>query len=581
MFFVRAPHICGARRMRRFASLPVFLAVAACDDATRVAAPMQAAIPPSFQGASESSSARRWSQLSDSALFHTIANRGSVAVVGLRSTYDERGVVRGRVVLSSLQWRNAIAAVMSLEGIEVLNVDSTHLPVVKLRMRDVEALSRLRKLTTVEYVEPELIKPLYASTCGSSDADYADELISISSPSGTDHVSWKFRAMNIDRAWRYSTGNEVTVGITDTGLDLLDAASDVGPNHFATGQSVGRSFAQETLFDDFVTCSHGTRIAGVAVAPLNGRSVVGAAYKSNLYSVFQDDGVWPNTSRAAQAIHLAATTGLAKVIVMAWAEVNWYDNISNEIDAHFYQDDVVFVGAAGTCPWDSDSCPSPSSPMFPASKGEVLAVTGAAGDGSRPDKMYDVGDKWAAVTAYTDLATTGLGTTTIKNISGSSGATGVVGGIAALVRSRYPSESASWVMTRLRTTSGINCSAPVAWRNLMVHAFAAVGGFCPSRIMGATLAEFYSDDPDGRWETYSVSVSGGVGPYAVRWMTGETSTSIQQWFHPSQDGELRHIWVELQDLGSVDPAIRNEVYVRVLDLTGDEDCTPVPPAITC
>jgi len=172
-------------------------------------------------------------------------------------------------------------------------------------------------------------------------------------------------------------------------------------------------------------------------------------------------------------------------------------------------------------------------------------------------------------------------TSNIVNLSGSSGATGVVGGVAALVRSRYPTQTASWVVTRLRTTAGINCSAPIDWRSLMVNAFAAVGGFCPSRIQGATLVEFYSGDPDGRWETYSVSVSGGVGPYTVRWMTGETGTSISQWFHPSQDGEQRHIWVEMQDLGSGDPVVRNETYVRVLDLTGGSGCTPIPPAITC
>jgi len=288
--------------------------------------------------------------------------------------------------------------------------------------------------------------------------------------------------------------------------------------------------------------------------------------------------VVPDASRASDAIHLAVVNG-AKVVVMAWAELWGYDNINDEIDMHYYYDDVMFVGAAGTCP--GSDCPHMGTAMFPAAKGEVLAVTGAASNGSRPSNMYDVGDKWTAVTAYTDLATTGLYTSNLVNLAGSSGATGVVGGVAALVRSRYPTKTAWQTMDWLRATSGHNCAAPNAWRDLMINAFAAVGGFCSSRINGAALVEFYSTDPDGRYETYSVNLSGGVGPYSIRWMTGETTSSITQWFHPSQNGEQRHVWVEVQDLGSGDPVVRHETYVRVLDLTGGQGCTPVWPEISC
>ena len=88
----------------------------------------------------------------------------------------------------------------------------------------------------------------------------------------------------------------------------------------------------------------------------------------------------PGETPAGEAIQIAALNG-AKVISMAWGltSQSWY--INDVIDYWHYNHDVMFVGAAGTCPdgW----CPgNDNTAIFPASKEEVLAVTGANQDAS-------------------------------------------------------------------------------------------------------------------------------------------------------------------------------------------------------
>lgn len=588
--------LTGAAHM--FLSLGL-VASAGCDTdrIERATSPARATIRPATANHTMAvSPVAVWAAETDSSLWSVLAERDSAAAIGLKTPGSAKGVERGRVLMSVPQWRAMIAKLVRQPGVEILAVDSVHLPVVRLKILDSDALSRIRRLPFVDYLEPALSDVTYASggcvyssSTGSSgsgsssggDNPFSEPLASIQSTNGIDKVSEKFLLMNIDRARRLSTGTGVTVGITDTGLDA-DAPSEFSGGNFSAGESSGRTLALWTTTGTMTpTCSHGTRISGLVGAPRNGQGVIGAAYKANIVSVYQDDGENPSVQAAALAIHIAATQG-SKVVVMAWGELHWYDVISNEIDNHFYNDDVLFVGAAGTCILGS-ACPNFNSAVFPSMKEEVLSVTGAATDGSRPTNMYDYGAK-SGVVAYTNLATTGLRTSTIVNLSGSSAATGVVGGVAALVRARYPSMTARQAMDQIIHTAGINCSAPSAWHDQMINAYAAVGGFCPLRMQGPRLVTFYSGESDTKDVTYYVTMSGGSGNYSVRWMTGETTTSITQSYHVS-DAYLpqREVWVEVRDLGDSDPYQRTTAYVRVLDNTGQGGggCTPVPPQFTC
>lgn len=478
-----------------------------------------------------------WSDMSDSSLWATIVKSDTVVVLGLKEVGTTRGVERGRPTISAGQWRTRIEALESDKESPVISADRSKLPVVRVRPKDIAALSRLRRLPFVDYVEPNYVPLLLASTSGcassgisggSGDSGFGGQL-SPTFPSGDEVSSTYFsyegpqgsNGMNVANAWQLATGIGVTIGVTDTGLDI-SAGSEFGATHFTSGQSAGRVL--QVFQSGDIGCSHGTRIAGLAAAPMNARLVAGVAYRSNLVAVKHSDGVLPDGVQSVSAglsIEIAASNG-AKVVAMAWAMLNSSTYVSDVIDYYHYQHDVMFVGAAGTCPggicWQNDN-----TALFPSSKEEVLAVTGSNHDGSRPP-VNNYGGK-SGVIAFTNLATVGL-IPGIVNIAGSSGATGFVAGAAALVRSRNPGYTARQTMDAIIRTSGHRCGAPIVWRDAMINVSAAAGGACVSHMLGANSYYVHSwTAPSFAPVDYWILVArsfwnftpGGSGQYTPQW----------------------------------------------------------------
>lgn len=484
-----------------------------------------------------------WAALSDSTLWATIVRTDTVVVVGLKEPGSQRGVVRGRSVVSRARWKSAIQALGADTRNRIVSRDTVRLPVVRIKPADVAALAAFRRLAFVDYVEPNFVPVISAdgssgcsssgSSGGSGDSPFGGQLIP-TYPSG-DYASatyftsntyfgsnWLYSGsdgMNVANAWKLSTGSGVMIGITDTGLDI-SPSSEFSNTYFASGQSAGRSL--EVIQSSAPTCSHGTRIAGLAAAPMNGRLVSGVAYNSNIVSVRHSDGVVPGELPAGSAILDAGISG-AKVIAMAWGLTSPSFFVNDVIDHLHYNLDVMFVGAAGTCigGW----CPgNDNTAIFPASKEEVLAVTSANHDGSRPN-VYNFGNK-AGVVAYTSLATVGL-IPGIVTIGGSSGATGFVAGAAALVRARNPGYSARQSMDAIMWSSGIRCGAPLAWRDAMINVSAAVGGACVSHMFGDITYYVHpwnvpSYTPVDYWvrtlRSSAQFVPGGSGSYSPQWV---------------------------------------------------------------
>lgn len=310
--------------------------------------------------------------------------------------------------------------------------------------------------------------------------------------------------------WQLANGTGITIGVTDTGLG--SGNGDMTLSAFTSGSSSGRSLTVNQPSGS-PSCSHGTRIAALAAAPMNGASTAGVAYKANLFSIKQADAAYsPGGYISAAVIDTAAT--YSKVVVMAWGFIPGVTDHSGlvdmVIDYHYYNHDVMFVGAAGTCPIGS-SCPQMESAVFPASKEEVLAVTGAGSDGARPTNMYNYGAK-SGVMAYTGLATTGL-IPGVLSINGSSASTGFIAGVAALIRQRYPLFTARQVMDQIIRTSGSICGAPNAWRSSMVNVSSALGGPCVSAFLGTpTITD--STTAQDYWSLVALTRSGGTLPPA-------------------------------------------------------------------
>lgn len=84
-------------------------------------------------------------------------------------------------------------------------------------------------------------------------------------------------------------------------------------------------------------CGHGTKATGVVAAPRDGRGPLGVAWGSNLVAARLANGVVNvNANDAQHAIRasLWAMDGQPgpKVISMSWQSLNWWWQVSNEID---------------------------------------------------------------------------------------------------------------------------------------------------------------------------------------------------------------------------------------------------------
>jgi type VII secretion-associated serine protease mycosin len=248
-----------------------------------------------------------------------------------------------------------------------------------------------------------------------------------------DH-QWHLGFLHIAEAQRLSQGHGVVVGLVDTGVDashpdLADAVE--------AGVDLSGTAADGRHDSD----GHGTHLAGLIAA--RGRpGNVGAL------------GIAPQASilPVKIALGLAASQGLRG---LTWAVdhgakvVCFATNASSDGDldaavAYAQAADVVIVAAAGNSPREFDMLPL-------ARKPGVLAVGGINQDGIR-DPVSVSGTQMGLVAPAIDVVSTGIGGR-YRTGTGTSDSAAIVAGVAALVRSKYPTLSAPEVIHRLTATA--------------------------------------------------------------------------------------------------------------------------------
>jgi serine protease len=475
-----------------------------------------------------------WLAMSDAELWDYIASHDSTVVVGLKPPGAARGIWRGQFLITPAGRNAARERVQQVSGVTILQ-ESASLPALEVKVRSLHALALLRALPVTDYVEPAVIEMTFASTkgceyphwSGSVGTTFAGDLMP---PHYTRH------AVQINQAWNRASGDGVVVSITDTGVSYYQHNLT---DYFATVHSSGRWSGYESTIPGgggtppawHDLCGHGTRMAGSAVAPMNGNNIAGVAWRSNLLSVrFTNNVIMPRTIATANAIQIAAAhvpIGAAadhrRIVTMAWGSESSYSHVKDQIEWRYHLNGTLFVGASGTSTWGISHVVGV---VFPASMPEVIAVS-AVNLHYQSSSEIHYGPQ-VELSFFLDQVTTGFVTPDLVQLGGSSGATAIVSGIAALVWSRYPQASRDWVRQRLRW-AGHN----YPYHNNTVgygvpNAMKAVGGMYDTSVNGCVGQ---TDCTQDLWisgctnEQLTAHPMGGDGPFTYTWTDGSTSSS--------------------------------------------------------
>ncbi|WP_346539506.1 S8 family serine peptidase [Micromonospora sp. DPT] len=258
-------------------------------------------------------------------------------------------------------------------------------------------------------------------------------------PDGSTRVrndQWHLRYLRTQEAQRISQGQGVVVAVPDTGVDThpdlrnnLLAGADMIPGGNGDGRQDGNS--------------HGTCMAGIIAA--HGRGSIGAlgiAPQAKILPVYDtpSNGLG-EPDDLARSIEYAVRNGADVISVSAAGSPTaaMQQAISAALNA-----DVVIVAAAGNAPRDSGV-------SYPASVEGVIAVGGVDTNGGHA-AVSVTGPELDVVAPAVDIYCPSLNGR-YRVSTGTSDATAIVAGAAALVRAKYPDLPASEVVHRLTATA--------------------------------------------------------------------------------------------------------------------------------
>jgi type VII secretion-associated serine protease mycosin len=250
-------------------------------------------------------------------------------------------------------------------------------------------------------------------------------------------AQWHLEFLSVAEAHAISEGERVIVAVIDTGVDEdhPDLEHTVLPGIDFTTNS-------DRTLGRFDSDGHGTGVAGVIAS--HGRSL-GVAPKSAILPVRDTTSRFGFSSHIADGI-LWASNHSAKVICIAAGGMGSSD-LQAAVETALAKD-IVIVAAAG-------NHPIASRVQYPAAYSGVVAVAGIDRRGIQA-RISVEGPEIVLAAPAVDIVTTsirGPGRTGYVAATGTSAATAIIAGAAALVRARYPDLSAAEVVHRLTATA--------------------------------------------------------------------------------------------------------------------------------
>jgi type VII secretion-associated serine protease mycosin len=245
---------------------------------------------------------------------------------------------------------------------------------------------------------------------------------------------WYLRYLKVAQAQQISQGEGVTVAVLDTGVS---PHPDLDGNLLPGGDvTVNGTNGQEDLV------GHGTAMAGLIAAHGRGANgILGMAPKAKILPVLNGVEIENLSQYVPGGFQWAVQHG-AKVICAAFGTRDspaLHREIQAALDA-----DVVVVAAAGNHPDDQTV-------TYPGAYPGVLTAAGVDSNGNHADVSV-AGPQVVLSAPAVEVISTGLRSGTFRG-TGTSSATAILAGAAALVRAKYPRLSAAEVVHRLTATA--------------------------------------------------------------------------------------------------------------------------------
>lgn len=281
----------------------------------------------------------------------------------------------------------------------------------------------------------------------------------------------------IRNAWRVTRGEGVVIAIIDSGVDA--AHPDLVGAVIGGTDVSGRGSASGTQPLGGPGRTHATMVASLAAGRGSGPSygVIGAAPAASILSISLVFGPDERSGddQIAEGVMWAVDNG-ADIISLSLTrnQVTWPESW-DEAFLHAEQNDVVVIAAAGNRGSGTEQVSAP------ATMPGVLTVGGVDRQGRASDNASSQGITIGVMAPSENLvgAVPGGG---YSSWQGTSGATPIVAGIAALVRAAHPELDAAGVVNRIiRTARPVTANVPDPLYGYgLVDAAAAVSAVVPA-----------------------------------------------------------------------------------------------------